>query len=69
MNGWEFLEEYEKLTHDKRNDIILIMLTTSLNPDDVGRAESFSSISGYRNKPLTVKMIEEIVEEYFVVSS
>ncbi|WP_339924572.1 response regulator [uncultured Cyclobacterium sp.] len=68
MNGWEFLEEYEKLKHDNREDIIFIMLTTSLNPDDVNRAKSFTSISGYRNKPLTAKMIEDIVEEYVVVN-
>ena len=66
MNGWQFLEEYEKLNQNNRGDIVLIMLTTSLNPDDLNKAKSFSTISGYRNKPLTVKMIEEIVEEFFV---
>ncbi len=66
MNGWQFLEEYEKLNPNKRVDIVLIMLTTSLNPDDLKMANSFSTINGYRNKPLTVKMLEEIIEEYFV---
>tara|TARA_R110002050_G_scaffold67407_1_gene145863 strand:+ start:1414 stop:1839 length:426 start_codon:yes stop_codon:yes gene_type:complete len=66
MNGWKFLEEYEKLNTNKKDDIILIMLTTSLNPDDLKKAQSFSAVKGYRNKPLTVEIIEEIVEEYFV---
>ncbi|NJB70036.1 CheY-like chemotaxis protein [Saonia flava] len=65
MNGWEFLEEYEKLNTNEQGDIILIMLTTSLNPDDLKKANGFSSISGYRNKPLTVEMIDEICEEFF----
>ncbi|WP_339839539.1 response regulator [uncultured Maribacter sp.] len=66
MNGWQFLEEYERLNANTQGDIVLIMLTTSLNPDDLHKANTFSTINGYRNKPLTTKMIEEIVEEYFV---
>ena len=45
MNGWQFLEEYEKLNQNNRGDIVLIMLTTSLNPDDLNKAKSFSTIS------------------------
>ncbi|SDM51785.1 response regulator [Kriegella aquimaris] len=66
MNGWQFLEEYERLNANTQGDIVLIMLTTSLNPDDLSKANTFTTINGYRNKPLTTKMIEEIVEEYFV---
>ena len=32
MNGWEFLEHYRKLSLEQKNEAVIIMLTTSLNP-------------------------------------
>jgi len=34
MDGWEFLAQYRSLPQEKKADTVLIMLTTSLNPDD-----------------------------------
>ncbi len=34
MNGWEFLDEYNKLSDEQKASVIIIMLTTSLNPAD-----------------------------------
>jgi len=61
MDGWEFLVQYEKLKHLKKENIVVVMLTTSLNPDDEVKAKGIKEIYGYRNKPLTRTMLEEIV--------
>lgn len=37
MNGFEFLEEYKKLDESLRSKVLIIMLTTSLNPEDQKR--------------------------------
>jgi len=65
MDGWEFLEAYEKLEEHQRGKIIIIMLTTSLNPDDVTRAEEISDVSGFKNKPLTMETINDIMLQHF----
>jgi CheY-like chemotaxis protein len=39
MNGWEFLENYRKLEKRQHGKVVIIMLTTSLNPDDKIRAQ------------------------------
>jgi CheY-like chemotaxis protein len=65
MNGWEFLEEYKKLKFRKKQ-IIILMLTTSVNPADVERARHIEEVTGYRVKPLTKAMLEDIIETYFV---
>ncbi len=65
MNGWEFLEEYEKLEAGQKAKFILVMLTTSLNPDDAVKAKKIDSIDGFKSKPLTQKMIMEIMKEHF----
>jgi CheY-like chemotaxis protein len=65
MDGWEFLEEYHQLEEHKKGNIIIIMLTTSLNPDDKSRAENISDVSGYKNKPLKLEMIKDIMRKHF----
>lgn len=65
MNGWEFLEEYQKLEKKKPGDTVIVMLTTSLNPDDEFKAASISAINGFEIKPLTPEIIERVISSYF----
>lgn len=65
MNGFEFLAEYEKLDAKYRAKVVLMMLTTSLNPDDQRRANDHGVVIGYKSKPLTRKMLDDIVDQYF----
>ena len=61
MNGWQFVEQYEKLEKGKQTAIVVVMLTSSINTDDRIKAEAFNSVKKFINKPLTAKLIEEIL--------
>jgi CheY-like chemotaxis protein len=65
MDGWEFLEKYDQLSPEQKAAIIVVMLTTSFNPEDEQKAERISYISSYRNKPLTQEILMGILEEHF----
>ncbi len=65
MNGWEFLEEYKKLDKDLQSSMIVVMLTTSDNPDDMALAKTKEVLSDFKTKPLTKEMMEGIVAQYF----
>jgi CheY-like chemotaxis protein len=65
MNGFEFLEHYHRLPEDQKSRLLLLMLTTSLNPIDQKRAGAFSEVNGYHTKPLSLEMLQEIVDQYF----
>jgi CheY-like chemotaxis protein len=65
MDGWEFLNEYKKLRKESHGKIIVVMLTTSLNPDDRARASEMPEISGFETKPLTEEKLHKILSEYF----
>lgn len=65
MNGWEFLEKYKELEKAKQGKIVIIMLTTSLNPDDKVKAGQIPEISGFENKPLSSELIERVIKKYF----
>jgi CheY-like chemotaxis protein len=63
MNGWEFLELYAQIQNGSTSDHI-VMLTSSIDPEDKQRAEEFKNVSGYRSKPLSIDMLEKLVERY-----
>ena len=65
MNGWEFLEEYNRLDKEAQGRAIIIMLTTSENPDDVAKAKGWSFVSEYRSKPLTNTIMQDVMRKYF----
>ena len=62
MNGFEFLEAAEKLLPDSfQNKAIVIMLTSSIAPQDQERAAEFDVIKAYINKPLDAEGLADIV--------
>ncbi|HLK98534.1 MAG TPA: response regulator [Hymenobacter sp.] len=65
MNGFEFLEQYQTLPRDQKSRLLLLMLTTSVNPIDQKRASISSEVSFYYTKPLTTAILHELVETYF----
>lgn len=65
MDGWEFLEHYKKLSVNKQAKAVLIMLTTSLNPNDRLNASKIDEISGFENKPLNDHKLSSILDNYF----
>jgi len=65
MNGWDFMEEYRLLSEEQKARIVIVMLTTSLNPEDESRAIANKDIIRFMNKPLKPEMINEIASQYF----
>lgn len=65
MNGWEFMEKYELLPDNQKGQIVVVMLTTSLNPDDEVKAKSLGFVEGFEKKPLNYDMAKGIISKYF----
>ena len=65
MNGWEFLDAYKKVDESQKGKIVIAMLTSSNNTDDVNKALNKYRLPAYISKPLTIKKLEEVVYEYF----
>jgi CheY-like chemotaxis protein len=61
MDGFEFLEEFEKLDYIKKNPIPILLLTTSTNLRDIEKAKGYQ-VSAYIEKPLTEEKIVKIME-------
>lgn len=68
MNGFEFVEKArEEKIFVKGNPVMIVMLTSSLNPYDLERARNLfeDDILEFKNKPLTQEMFKEVLEHHF----
>ena len=65
MNGFEFMDQYNKLPEQFRSHLVLMMMTTSLNPVDRWRAQGVPDVNGFQSKPLTQAMLQDIVDRHF----
>jgi CheY-like chemotaxis protein len=64
MNGFEFLQAYAQRPQRENPAVVIIMLTTSLNPNDVAQMQGLP-IAGYLTKPLTTEKINQLLREHF----
>lgn len=65
MNGFEFLEQYHNLPDHLKSRVVVVMLTTSLNPTDQTRATQSAEVNLYQSKPLTQAMLQTLVDQHF----
>ena len=61
-NGFEFLEAATSEFGDDFARCVVIMLTSSLNPDDETRARSFAAVRDFLTKPLSVESSRQVAE-------
>ncbi len=66
MNGWEFMDNYKNLSDQQRAKIVLVLLTTSRNSKDIAKSKEYPDITGYENKPLSIKKMENIIKKYLL---
>jgi len=60
MDGFQFLDEFEKLTESTKEHCKVIMLTSSLNPLDMQKAKKNKLITKYLNKPLSQENLKKL---------
>jgi len=65
MNGWEFLEQYKQLNKNQKAKVLIIILTTSANPDDLKKAKEIQEVTGFETKPLSKEIMNQILQEHF----
>lgn len=65
MNGWEFLEEYEKLEVAQQGEVVLTMLSNSIDARDQQKAQEYKTVRGFYSKPLSEEYLTSILEQHF----
>lgn len=60
MDGFQFLDEFEKLQDTTKNKCKIVMLTSSINPQDVNKSKEYDYVKKYINKPLSQENLEKL---------
>jgi|GEM_PF-6256678 len=64
LNGIQFLEAYAQPTPAQQCAVV-VLLTTSVHPQDVQRAEQLP-VADFLAKPLTQQQVERVMQQHFV---
>lgn len=58
MNGFLFIESFKKLSDRMQDNIRIVLLTSSVNPQDMQKAKEMDIILEYISKPLSKDKLE-----------
>lgn len=61
VDGWDFLELYESLDDTVKSKISIFMLSSSINPVDLEKADAHPHIVKYITKPIHDDVLKEIL--------
>jgi CheY-like chemotaxis protein len=64
MDGFDFLDSFEKMNRCKK--VKIVMLTSSLRPEDQEKAFQYKSVVDYIEKPLTTEKVDKLMNRFFV---
>jgi CheY-like chemotaxis protein len=59
MDGWQFLDEFIKM--DLPRKITIYVVSSSIDPNDIKRAERYKEVENYLIKPVTEKTLQGIL--------
>jgi CheY-like chemotaxis protein len=62
MDGFQFIDEFEKLSVGTKKYCKVVLLTSSLDPKDIAKSKKNSYILKYLNKPLTQENLKKFIE-------
>jgi len=60
MDGWDFIEGFERLEMKNKEKIRLYIYTSSVYYKDIDKGKSYNSVTNIFSKPLTEDMLKEI---------
>ncbi|WP_108804779.1 response regulator [Aquimarina sp. Aq107] len=61
MDGWEFLQEFDKIKDKIEESIDLYVVSSSIDSRDINKAKSIDLVSDYLTKPIKLGDFEKIL--------
>lgn len=57
MDGWDFLEAFERIMNNLNKEVRIFIVTSSVDDKDKQRSQDFSTVKGFISKPLSPEVI------------
>lgn len=61
VDGWDFLEMFARVDESKKKNVRIYMLSSSINPVDLDKADANPFISAYITKPIKDEDLKKIL--------
>lgn len=61
MNGWEFLEAYEKLGSKIKKKSKLYVVSSSIDSNDKAKAKKYKTVTDYIIKPVSIDQLKQLL--------
>jgi CheY-like chemotaxis protein len=58
MGGWEFLDNFSKITFSIFEKVKVIVLSSTIDPQDISKAKSYPMVIDFLSKPISKEMLE-----------
>lgn len=58
MGGWEFLDLFNDSNYFNLNNTKVIILTSTIDPEDIKKSKSYPNVIEFLSKPITVEMLD-----------
>lgn len=60
MNGWDFLEAFKIIKNTLQKKVPIFMISSSINANDIERAQSYQEVVHYISKPINENKLEQL---------
>ncbi len=58
MGGWEFLDHFNSAEYSEFNSIKVVILSSTIDPEDLEKANNYPMVIDFLSKPITKIMLE-----------
>ncbi len=62
IDGWMFLEDFENLKNTLVKKFPIYMVSSSIDPRDINRAKTFSEVTDFVIKPVTIEKFTQLLK-------
>ncbi|MGJ8737549.1 response regulator [Zobellia laminariae] len=62
MTGWEFLDEFIKIPNNNSENIIIYIISSSVDPRDIARIQQYKIVNNYILKPISIEDLHNILK-------
>lgn len=61
LDGWDFLKEFSSALYSPFKSTKIIILSSSINPEDLERSREFEMVIDFISKPVTIAVLEGLM--------
>jgi CheY-like chemotaxis protein len=63
MGGWEFLESFSGTNYSNFNTIKVVILSSTIDPEDLAKANKYPIVIDFLSKPITIAMLGDLTNK------